>query len=108
MGGGRSSKTDSRRDTMTQVVPMNTNALDLDNLKPDLNGDGVVEDWEQNVYDKLKAADQNNDGFLERDELYGVIKSMGQEFTAVTKNGGIPISSLNPDSDGDGQVEPWE
>ena len=93
---------------MTQVMPMNTNSLDLDNLKPDLNGDGVVEDWEQIVYDKLIAADLNKDGFLERDELYSVIKSMGQEFTSVAKSGGIPISSLNPDSDGDGQVEPWE
>lgn len=34
---------------------MNSSALDLDNLNPDLNGDGVVEDWENKIYTQYAA-----------------------------------------------------
>jgi len=90
-------------DSTTVVESLNETMLSVKTLNPDLNNDGKIEPWELDVYERLKAADTDMDGNLTRAELYYVIKNASEQI----KNG-IPISSLNPDTDGDGQVEAWE
>jgi hypothetical protein len=81
--------------------------LSLEAMDPDFNGDGVVEPMELSVYEAMKGADKDGDGFLTRTEVYTVIAT---SITAINEaaKGGIPINTLNPDSDGDGKVEKWE
>ena len=67
---------------------------------PDFNKDGVVDDLERQVYEKMMAADLDNDGYLTRTEVFHVINSPITEIKAAGMNGGIPIDSLNPDTDG--------
>ena len=81
--------------------------LSLKDMSPDFNNDGVVDATEQQVYDKMMAADVDGDGFLTRTEVYQVIAS-GHAQLEEAQKGGIPITTLNPDSDGDGKVEKWE
>lgn len=69
----------------------------------DLNNDGVVEAWEQDVYSRMMAADHDGDGYLTRSQVLHVMRGVHEE-----EKGGIPISSLNPDTDGDGDVADWE
>ena len=95
---------------MARVAPdsaVPAGVLSLTDMHPDFNNDGVVDKMEQSVYDKMKAADTDNDGFLTRSEVYTVIASSIASVNEAVK-GGIPIFSLNPDSDGDGKVEQWE
>jgi hypothetical protein len=82
--------------------------LSISNLSPDLNNDGKVEPWERDVFDRLKRADLDGDGKITRHELFTVIKSASAEIEEMATKGGITISSLDPDTDGDGKVEPWE
>lgn len=65
--------------------------------------DGIVDDNEKQVYDKMLAADLDKDGFLTRVEVFKVISAFHSELKSVSA-AGIPIESLNPDTDGDGQV----
>jgi len=81
--------------------------LSLANMSPDFNNDGVVDATEAAVFKKMKDADVDGDGFLTRAEIYGVIASSHSALEEA-KKGGISITSLNPDSDGDGKVEKWE
>jgi len=83
--------------------------INLSDLNPDLNNDGHVDDWEQQLFDRLQEADSDGSGSVSRLELFGVLKSMLGEVQEAKRAGGeIPIASLNPDTDGDGQVEVWE
>jgi len=89
--------------------------IPIESLNPDTDGDGKVELWETECYEKIKAADTDGSGHINVKELFGVIHRVGRqgglvpasEVTEVHK-GGIPISTLNPDTDGDGKVEKWE
>ena len=87
--------------------PRESGVLSLQSMSPDFNGDGVVDATEQDVYDKMMAADVDGDGYLTRTEVYQVIAS-SQRAIEEAQKGGIAITSLNPDSDGDGKVEKWE
>jgi Ca2+-binding EF-hand superfamily protein len=84
--------------------PAGQGILSLETLQPDLDRDGKVDSWEQEVYDKLIAADADGDGVLTREELFGVMKTLN----GMAKRGGISITTLDPDTDGDGKVEKWE
>jgi hypothetical protein len=66
-----------------------------------------VEPWEKEVYDRIVAADTDNNGTISVRDLFEFIKKMSDEVKEASK-GGIPITSLNPDTDGDGKVEKWE
>ena len=66
-----------------------------------------IEPWEKDVYDRIVRADEDKSGNISVKELFGVIKRAADEVREAQK-GGIPISSLNPDTDGDGKVEKWE
>ena len=72
--------------------------IPLASLNPDINGDGTVEPWEKEIFDKIVAADTDNTGKI----------SVRTLFELIIPADGIPITSLNPDSDGDGKVEKWE
>ena len=94
---------------MAQVAPnqgsdvMDLGILSLSSLNPDLNNDGKLDPWESEVYGKLMAADTDKDGELTRQELFSVMRDLN----AAVKNG-IPLSALDPDTDGDGKIEEWE
>ena len=109
----------SVRGAKMKVVPIDDGAvtpfdggegkINLSDLNPDLNNDGHVDDWEQQLFDRLQEADSDGSGSVSRLELFGVLKSMLGEVQEAKRAGGeIPIASLNPDTDGDGQVEVWE
>ena len=56
---------------MTRVVPYDDSkegVLSLENMNPDFNGDGIVSPTEQNVYNRMIAADADKDGFLNKAE----------------------------------------
>jgi len=81
--------------------------INIADISPDINQDGVVEPIEQQIYDRLKAADTDNDGYLSRKEMFNALKVVTLELKAA-KAGAIPITLLNPDTDGDGRVQKWE
>ena len=81
--------------------------IPLSSLNPDADGDGHVEPWEQEVYDRIVAADSDNTGTISQRELFDLIHAMSNEVKDAAK-GGIPITALDPDTDGDGKIEPWE
>ena len=94
------------------VIPVEKGGQDgekisINGLDPDLNGDGKVEDWERDVFNELKVADQDGDGFITRSELFTFIRKAKLRITEAAK-GDIVISQLNPDTDGDGRVAQWE
>ena len=92
----------------TTVEPMDSSGfLSISALNPDLNNDGVVEPWEQEVYQRLLTADADGSGTVSVKELFGVMRATTDELRAARK-GGIPISDLDPDTNGDGRVEAWE
>ena len=76
--------------------------LALNNIDPDLNNDGKVEPWEQEVYDMMKAADTDGDGNLTRAELFQVVRDYNEG------RKGLCLSLVSPDLDNDGKVEKWE
>jgi len=88
-------------------TPHEEGVLSLANMDPDFNRDGVVDETERAVYEKMLKADADGDGHLTRAEVYTVISSATLELREAQK-GGISIATLNPDSDGDGKVEAWE
>ena len=93
------------------VVPMTPKEggfLSISALNPDLNEDGQVEPWEREVYQKLLTADTDGSGTVTAKELFGVLRKASEELREARQRGGIPISDLNPDADGDGRVEAWE
>ena len=81
--------------------------LSLRDMDPDFNSDGLVDETEALVYRKLQAADADGDGFLTRKEVSTLLAASVKEIQEA-QSGGIPISTLNPDTDGDGKVEKWE
>jgi len=96
----------------TRVVPFSGDTLPsgeipIASLNPDTDGDGQVEPWETECYEKIKAADADGSGNISVKELFEVIKRASDEVKEAQK-GGIPISTLDPDTDGDGKVEKWE
>jgi len=95
---------------MTKVVPFAAGeggGIPIAALNPDTDGDGKVEPWEKEVYDRIVAADTDNNVTISVRDLFEFIKKMSDEVKEASK-GGIPITSLNPDTDGDGKVEKWE
>jgi len=82
--------------------------LSLASMDPDFNKDGVVDEMEKAVYEKMLKADADGDGHLTRAEVYTVISSGIKELREAKTGSSIPIATLNPDSDGDGKVEAWE
>ena len=96
-------------DESSPVSPMRGGGeacLNIQALNPDLNGDGHVEPWEKEVYQRLLTADADGSGTVSAKELFGVMRQCSEELKRL--KGGIPISDLNPDADGDGKVEAWE
>jgi Ca2+-binding EF-hand superfamily protein len=91
------------------IVPEITDGgrINISDMSPDINQDGVVEPHEQQIFDRLKAADKDGDGYISRKEMFDALKEVTVELKNA-KAGGIPISTLNPDTDGDGKVEKWE
>jgi len=85
----------------------NGGGIPIATLNPDTDGDGKIEPWEQECYAKIKAADADGSGNISVKELFDVIKQASEEVKEAQK-GGIPIATLNPDTDGDGKVEKWE
>ena len=73
--------------------------IDISQLDPDTDGDGQIEDWEKDVFERIKAADADGSGSISVKELFGMIKQAADEVKAAQESG-IPISSLNPDTDG--------
>jgi len=88
-----------------RVVPLT--GIPLSTLNPDTDGDGHIEPWEKEVYDRIVAADTDHTGVISVRNLFDFIRSMSNEVKEAAKSG-IPIASLNPDTDGDGKVEKWE
>ena len=91
------------------IVPEITDGgrINIADISPDINQDGVVEPHEQQIFDRLKAADKDGDGYISRKEMFDALKQVTVELKNA-KAGAIPISTLNPDTDGDGKVEKWE
>ena len=119
MVGGAMSKTQQRSKVVpmvsmmhpvseTPVMRMNDGAMSIASLNPDLNQDGIVEPWEKEVYQKLLSSDTDGSGTISVKELFGVFRDTSEELREARKLGGIPISDLNPDTNGDGHVEAWE
>ena len=48
--------------------------IPISSLNPDVDGDGKVEKWEQEVFDRIKAADADRSGSINVKELFSVIK----------------------------------
>ena len=59
------------------------------------------------MYDRIVAADTDHTGTISVRNLFDFIRSMSNEVREAA-TGGIPIASLNPDTDGDGKMEKWE
>ena len=59
------------------------------------------------MYDRIVAADTEGDGTISQGELFDLIHAMSNEVKDAAK-AGIPIAALDPDTDGDGKIEPWE
>ena len=49
-------------------------AIPISSLNPDRDGDGKIEKWEQEVFDRIKAADADQSGSISVNELFSVIK----------------------------------
>ena len=49
-------------------------AIPISSLNPDRDGDGKIEKWEQEVFDRIKAADADQSGSISVKELFSVIK----------------------------------
>ena len=86
---------------VTSISPLKDTlgGIPLDSLNPDLNGDGKIDDWEKEVYARIVAADTDHTGSISVRNLFDFIRSMSNEVKEASK-GGIPIASLNPDTDG--------
>ena len=48
--------------------------INIADISPDIDQDGVVEPHEQQIYDRLKAADTDNDGYLSRKEMFNALR----------------------------------
>ena len=51
-----------------------TSGIPISSLNPDVDGDGKVEKWEQEVFERIKAADADQSGSIDVKELFSVIK----------------------------------
>jgi Ca2+-binding EF-hand superfamily protein len=89
------------------AAPPASGGIPLANLDPDLNQDGKVDEWEAEIYRRIQEADTDKTGILSKQNLFDLIRAMTNEVTEA-KKGGIPIVTLNPDTDGDGKIEKWE
>ena len=57
------------------VVPVGReNGISIASLNPDTDGDGKVEAWETEVFDRIKKADEDQSGTISVKELFNVIK----------------------------------
>ena len=56
---------------------------------------------------RIVKADTDKSGAISVRNLFDFIRQMSMEVKEAAK-GGIPIATLNPDTDGDGKVEKWE
>ena len=66
-----------------------------------LPSQGVISDNERIVFESLKAADVDGDGKVTRKEFYtAMLRAFKEVELAKSHAGGIPISALNPDTDG--------
>ena len=93
---------------VTTFTPHDANSgIPIASLNPDADGDGKVENWEREVYDRIIKADTDNTGTISERNFFDFIRSMSDELKDAAK-GSIAISTLNPDTDGDGKVEKWE
>jgi len=93
--------------TVSEADGGGAGVLSIAALDPDLNSDGTVESWEKEVYQRLLDADTDCSGTVSVKELFSVMRQASDDVREARK-GGIPIAELNPDTDGDGQVEAWE
>jgi len=62
--------------TYRGLMPDKTHILCLDLINPDLNDDGVIDEHEAQVYQILKNADENKDGYLSIVELYSALRTL--------------------------------
>ena len=53
-------------------------AIPIATLNPDTDGDGKVEKWEVDVFERIKAADADGSGSINVKELFGVIKGAAE------------------------------
>jgi len=81
--------------------------LSLKDMDPDFNGDGIVSPLEKQVYDYMREADTNNDGYLTRREVFHVITRMKSQIDEASGSG-IPIDALSPAQWGERKVAAWE
>ena len=51
-----------------------TVGIPISSLNPDVDGDGKIEKWEQEVFERIKAADSDQSGSIDVKELFSVIK----------------------------------
>ena len=51
-----------------------TSGIPISSLNPDVDGDGKIEKWEQEVFERIKAADADQSGSIDVKELFSVIK----------------------------------
>jgi len=52
--------------------------ISIKSLNPDTDGDGKVEKWESEVYERIKDADEDKSGSISVKELFGVIKGAAE------------------------------
>lgn len=92
------------RKMSNEIKEAASGGIPLQTLNPNTNGDGKIEEWENEVYARIVAADTDHTGAISVHNLFNFIRSMSNEVEEAAK-GGIPIATLNPDTDGDGKVE---
>jgi hypothetical protein len=84
---------DSDLDGMSDAFEV-ANGLDPQdkNIDPDIDDDGLGNDFERKIYTSIVQADTDSDGLTDYEEVYGVV-------------GGFLTDPLNEDTDGDGETD---